>query len=77
MKKESSVFILAFICSCLFVAFSANAQTFQIGTRNFDGGKWVPEYGGAAQPFRCVCTSSFTCNQCRVGDITSNVSLCE
>ena len=40
-------------------------------------GKWTPEYGGGATPFRFICTSNMWRSQCSVGDITSNVSLCE
>lgn len=42
-----------------------------------ESGKWIPEYGGQATPFRCVCTSSKISSECLVGDFTSNTSLCE
>ena len=52
----------------------SSSKTFYAAPKS---GKWVPEYGGASTPFRCVCVESVTTSECLVGDTTSNISLCE
>lgn len=56
------------ILVCMFCSPKANAQ--------FESGKWVAEYGGGSTPFRCVCVKNIFKTQCRVGDISSNLKLC-
>lgn len=73
MKNIIFISIVLLYCSTLY------AKEFQGGGQfsRTKSGKWTPEYGGGATPFRCICTSNMWRSQCVVGDITSNLSLCE
>jgi len=78
MKKYLLVFISLIFGTCVFVSLNSYAQMQpNVGARDIKSGKWVPEYGGGSRPFRCACAESLMSSQCRVGDITSNISLCE
>lgn len=75
MKKIIIVITGVILLSCTSL-FAANIFQEEYSTAA-KSGKWVAEYGGGSTPFRCVCTSSTWRAQCVVGDITSNISLCE
>lgn len=52
-------------------------KTSSVSTRQFESGKWVAEYGGGSVPFRCACVKDPLRSQCRVGDTSTLLSLCE
>ena len=69
-------------CYLVGVGFSRNISTNSKGvptavSATSKSGKWVAEYGGGSVPFRCYCASHALRSQCRVGDYTSDVTLCE
>lgn len=77
MKIAIFSFLFLF-CSTLFYVRAEGKNTTNVSmTGILNGGKWVPEYGGASTPFRCKCISATLRYQCVVGDTSSDLSLCE
>lgn len=80
MKRNITIIaIFSFLfCSTFLYVRAENKKSTNVSVASFlEGGKWVPEYGGAATPFRCYCISALLKYQCRIGDISSDLSLCE
>ncbi len=40
-------------------------------------GEWRPYYGGGAKPIHCKCTKDPWCDECIMGDITTDLSKCD
>ncbi|MBO8477863.1 MAG: hypothetical protein IAB80_03075 [Bacteroidetes bacterium] len=88
MKKK--LLIIGLCISCIVCVSSLKAGGVETGSernseknlsaalpRQFESGKWVAEYGNGSAPFRCVCVKDFFKSQCRVGDTSTKMSLCE
>ncbi len=71
MKNLLSISVITLLIISFFVVFSQNDMRAQ-----YESGKWVPEYGGGTVPTRCACVKNVMRSACRVGDLTTNLSLC-
>lgn len=81
---KSKIFVIIAVCTAMLTVllFSVNKETVTeskavIVHAQYESGKWVSEYGGGSTPFRCVCVKDMLRSDCRVGDTSSNLSLCE
>jgi len=75
-KKILLCFSLLLLGVAGFVLINTNSEEY-VANAQYESGEWVPEYGGGSTPFRCACVKNLLRTQCRVGDITSNIKLCE
>lgn len=87
MKKKLLITGLCIVCIVCISSLTANGgtnsektgreETSSVSARQFESGKWVAEYGGGSVPFRCACVKDPLRSQCRVGDTSTLLSLCE
>lgn len=87
MKRKLLIIALCITCIVCVSSLTANGETdsaktgrektSSVSARQFESGEWVPLYMGSAVPERCVCVKNILRTQCMVGDISTNLSLCE
>lgn len=77
MKKLFIVLMVALLAIVVVSTLGATTLPETSHDDNFSSGKWVAEYFGQSTPVRCVCISAALNAKCRVGDSTSNTSLCD